>query len=223
MKLTVGILIGFILSASAAVAGSVDELRLLDQSRGKAGAVVSVTPIFGQLVRMSYPQGFVLANEKANSASYIQELVQRGENVEHWTQMITVSGYKDLGASPQFTPAGLLTIIADGFRRACPNSFLERPLRDSKLEGLDTAAAVLSCGLSPTTGGRTSETALIAVIRGRADAYTIQWAERVAPSKVPMEIELPTWQARFGTLNPIRLCPIVSGEKAPYPSCVGAK
>lgn len=218
MNLALVALIGL---SSSAIAGSADPPPSIDGLRDKGYSVTSVTPIFSQLLKMSYPRGFVPTFEKANPASYIQESVPRGEDVTNWKQMITLTGYKDLAAKPNMTPKAFLNGMAAGFQRACPNSYGVKLLSEAKLSGFDAAVAVVSCGVSPTTAGKTSESALIAVLKGQADVYTIQWAERGTPSNVPIQIDVSKWQERFNLLNPIKLCPIIAGEKAPYPSCTG--
>ncbi|MGH6710628.1 MAG: hypothetical protein ACREEK_16835 [Bradyrhizobium sp.] len=40
------------------------------------------------------------------------------------------------------------------------------------------------------------------------------------PTAAQSAIDEGKWLARLGQLQPIRLCPIVPGEPAPYPSCV---
>lgn len=195
----------------------------IDKLREKGYSASSITPIFSQLLKMSYPKGFVGVFEKTSGDFYIQEHVPTGENQNTWTQMITVSGKKDYASKPGVTPTAVLNGMAAGFQRACPNSFTAQILMDSKLSGFDAAVAVVSCGVSPTTAGKTSESALIAVVKGRADIYTVQWAERAAPSDTPIPIEMSKWQNRFKLLNPIKLCPIIPGEKMPYPSCIGGE
>jgi hypothetical protein len=46
----------------------------------------------------------------------------------------------------------------------------------------------------------------------------LQWAER-APTVAKGVIDEAKWQARLRQVQPIRVCPIVPGERAPYPSC----
>ncbi len=197
--------------------------RSIDKLREQGYSVSSITPIFGQLLRMSYPKGFVGVFEKTNGDFYIQEHVPPGESVNAWTQMITVTGKKDYASRPGATPVAVLNGMAGGFQRACPSSFAAKMLQENKLNGFDAAVAVVSCGASPTTQGKTSESALIVVVKGQTEIYTIQWAERAARSDTPIPIELTKWQDRFKLLNPIKLCPIVPGERAPYPSCVGGE
>ena len=57
--------------------------------------------------------------------------------------------------------------------------------------------------------------------KGSADYYTIQWAERGVGSAQPLTLDSAYWAKRLTQLAPIRLCPIVPGEPAPYVSCIG--
>jgi len=57
-------------------------------------------------------------------------------------------------------------------------------------------------------------------VKGRADHYTVQWAERTQGAGRPA-IDEAKWQDRLRQLQPIRFCPIMAGEPAPNPSCVG--
>lgn len=224
MKATKLALLALLALGGRAIAGPAeDALHAIDAHRGKGYSVVSVTPIFSQLVSLGTPRGFVAVFEKPTAVSYIREAVPQGETVDDWTQMITVSGYKDAATEPNLTPKAFLGTIAAGFQQACPSSYGAKILSEAKISGFDAIVAVLSCGVSPTTAGKTSESALIAVIKGQADVYTIQWAEHGALSRSPIQVDEAKWQGRFNALAPIKLCPIVAGETAPYPSCVGGQ
>jgi hypothetical protein len=78
---------------------------------------------------------------------------------------------------------------------------------------------VAGCGEVDASADKHSETVLIVAVKGASDAYTIQWAER-GPASSGAGIDEAKWQARLGALMPIRLCAIVPGETAPYPSCL---
>ena len=207
-----------LVAAIASLAGS------LAQAQSPPKSVSTISPIFGQLLMSGHPPGFGLAPafEKTKDNFYIRESVPNGENVNNWTQMITVTGMKDAASKPEITPRIVLNNMAGGFKRACPSSFGAQVINENKVSGFDAIVGVVSCGLSPTNAGKTSESALMIVIKGQADFYTIQWAERATPSAAPIPIELQKWSDRFKKLNPIKLCPIVPGEKAPYPSCAGS-
>jgi hypothetical protein len=86
-----------------------------------------ISPIFGQLVTFSMPASFVVVAENSTGPNYIREAVLKGETVNRWTQMITVTGAKGLvgspKANPDATPETFAGSIVGGFRSACPESF----------------------------------------------------------------------------------------------------
>ncbi|MDC6131314.1 hypothetical protein PPH41_26110, partial [Burkholderia gladioli] len=59
----------------------------------------------------------------------------------------------------------------------------------------------------------------ITVVKGAKDLYTLQWAQRGPLSTKPLDIDAAMWLQRVRNLMPLKVCPIVPGEKAPYPSC----
>jgi hypothetical protein len=183
-------------------------------------AFTVISPVFGQLVSFSMPMTFVAASEKTTGANYIREAVLKGETVNRWTQMITVTGAKGLAGNPKVTPETFAGSIAGGFKNACPDSFTAEGLGATRFGGQDAYLAIASCGRVEQSTDKHSETALIVAIKGSSDYYTVQWAER-AGSSGRTAIDAAKWQARLRQLQPIRLCPIVPGETAPYPSCVG--
>ncbi len=178
-----------------------------------------ISPIFGQLVTFSMPQAFVVIGENTNGPSYIREAVLKGETANRWTQMITVTGAKGLVANPNVTPETFAASIAGGFKSACPDTFAAKGLGPAKFGDQDAYMALASCGSVVSAPDRHSETALVVAVKGRADYYTLQWAER-APASGKAVIDEAKWLERLRQLQPIRLCPILPGEAAPYPSCV---
>jgi hypothetical protein len=195
-------------------------------SRAENSAPSSLTvisPVFGQLVRFSMPANFVAASEGTKDAFYIREAVPRGETVGTWTQMITVTGSSGMATVANFSPQKLAASIALGFKKSCPESFAVKDLGETKLGGQDGYLAVASCGKVNASADGHSETALIVAVKGTVDAYTIQWAERTPHVSLPPGIDEAMWRQRLAELMPIRLCAIVPGEAAPYPSCLQQK
>jgi hypothetical protein len=195
----------------------------VDDLRQHGYTVHTITPIYGQLLVTGVPPGFATVFENISGGHYIREAVLQGETVDKWTQMLTVTGDKSWASNPNLTPKKFAEIKAGAFRNACPSSFSAKSIGEGKIGGHDGFMVVLSCGTSPSTAGQTSESALIVIIKGESDYYTIQWAERAAKSSAPIEIKPEKWVERFNRLKPIKLCAIVQGESAPYPSCVGGK
>jgi len=210
-------ILGFALLVTAAAA----PLHAADDDEAPAG-FTAISPIFGQLVAFTQPSGFVPAFEQPSATQYIREVVPKGETVENWTQMVTVTGYKGLAADPEASPEAFASAIVDGFKSTCPQTFATAVLSKEQIDGHDAYAVVASCGSVGAEGDAHSETTLIVTIEGAQDYYTIQWAERTEAAAEPLDIDDGTWRDRFEQLSPIRLCPIVPGEKAPYPSCVAA-
>lgn len=198
---------------------SAPSLREVAALRQQGYSVRTITPIFGQLVTFSFPKGFVPAFEDAKSGQYIQELVLEGESVKKWSQMVTITGAKGLASNPNVTPTRFAGGMASGFKRACPDSYTATSLGEIKFGSHDGFVAVISCGIANPVGEPYSESMLLIVIKGESDYYTVQWAERGEASKTPIKFDDAKWVEKMKRLAPIKLCPIVPGEKAPYPSC----
>jgi len=196
------------------------------QSRAEGPAPASFTvisPVFGQLVRIAIPAGFVAIHENTEDTFYIREAVLKGETLNAWTQMITITGSKGMATVANFSPQKLTASVALGFKKACPESFAIKDLGETKFGDQDAYLAVASCGEVTSGSDRHGETALIVAVKGTSDAYTIQWAERTPRASPPPAINEVMWQERLRELMPIRLCAIVPGEAAPYPSCLQQK
>jgi hypothetical protein len=193
------------------------------QQNAGVTSFTAISPIFSQLVAFSLPANFKTIFENTSDRSYIREAVLKGETTDRWTQMITVTGAKGLAGNPKTTPESVAAGIAGGFKKACPDTFTASVFGPAKYGDHDAFVAVASCGKVVSSANKHSETALIVAVKGSADYYTIQWAERTPSSAENLTIDDAKWRGRLDKLAPIRICPIVSGEKAPYPSCLNKK
>jgi hypothetical protein len=183
-------------------------------AEGPAPAFTVISPVFAQLVAFSMPSSFVVIGENTNGPSYIPEAVLKGESAGRWTQMITVTGAKDLAGNPKVSPETFAASIAGGFRSACPETFSVKAIGPTRFGDQDAYVAIASCGSVASSADKHSETALVVALKGSVDYYTLQWAER-APGSGKAAIDEAKWLARLRQSQPIRLCPIVPGE----PSC----
>lgn len=186
---------------------------------GDTTTTLVIAPIFSQLVAFNRPLAFHVVNEETSAHGYIREAVPQGETADHWTQMITVTGYKDVAANPGPPPAVLINSLADGFKKACPDTVSIGDLGNPPVDGHPAALAFLACGTVSNGGESHSEAALLMVIKGAQDYYTIQWAERGAARSTPVAFDPQHWAGRLKQLMPVFLCSKVPGEPAPYPSC----
>jgi hypothetical protein len=217
----VALLVG--LAAGVAVPASAQDKPDIEALRKQGYSVRMISPIFGQLVMLSLPKGFTTVFEDTSGSQYTREAVLDGETVERWSQMITVTGAKGLASNPRVTAQSFVEQIAGGFKNACPDTFSAKGLGALKIGGRDAFIALAACGTVASDGSAHSESALLVAIKGTADYYTIQWAERGPASARPMSFDEAMWKERFARLGPIKLCPIKSGEAPPYPSCVDQK
>jgi hypothetical protein len=212
----------FLAPASPAHAQSPAAPKTAAPKTATPASVTVISPIYGQLVRFSMPPTFAAVSfEKTNGPSYIREAVLKGETVDAWTQMITVTGAKGVAGNPQVTPEKFAVSMAAGFKKACPDTFAVKPFGAVKFGDQDGFVAVVGCGRIESSADKHGETALIIAVKGSADYYTIQWAERAPSSAEKPAIDEAKWKERLGKLKPIQFCPIVPGEAMPYPSCVG--
>jgi len=181
----------------------------------------TITPIFSQLLMLPSPKGFEPAFTDAKENSYIRESVLAGETVKKWSQMITVTGYRGIASNPNASPKAIAEMISNGFRGVCPSSFNSVGPGDQKLDGYSAFITVTSCGTNPLENQ--SESTLIIALKGEKDIYTIQWSERGMASDTPLKFDQQKWVGRLQMLSPIKLCPRVQDEQAPYPRSLGGR
>src|SRR5665213_3704580 len=70
------------------------------QSRASP-TITAVTPIFGQVIALSYPSEFKMVNQETKGPNYLQESVKSGDTVDRWSEMITLTGRQGAASIPQ--------------------------------------------------------------------------------------------------------------------------
>lgn len=184
---------------------------------------VSVTPVFSQIVAFKAPDGFVPAFEGPGTDNYIQEAVLDGETADAWSQMLTLTGLKDaVGTGEHLGTIGYANALAESYAKSCPNSFQAQEMPTGDVPGArEVFAALMGCG-EVEDGSKIAEGAVIVVLAGAKDIYTVQWAERFDVTQGPHIFDPKDWQDRLTFLTSgTRICDPVAGEAPPYPSCTG--
>jgi hypothetical protein len=184
--------------------------------------LAATTPVFAQLVMFSLPPEFKSQKptyEKNSGSFYIREQVPDGETLGRWSRMITLSGTRGLAANPNATPQAMLARMSADFQRNCPDTFTTEAPGSQKVDGFDAYEVIVSCGRVQSGKDSYSESAIMVTVKGSNDYYTLQWTERGRDSAAGRPIDVAYWTKQLARLNPIRLCPIVPGEGAPYSSC----
>lgn len=208
-----------IVSFSATEGEVKDEFKKIETSKVQGAKVITVTQIFSQILANVLPEGFEPVIENLKEGFYIQEFVLKGETQNQWTQKITITGSKGLSLNPKVTPEKFVNFVASGIKGVCPQTFSANSFGAGKIDGHDAFGMLTGCGEVPISQGKVSEINLIFSIKGEADYYSIQWAERGFPSSSQIVLDVKSWNQRISKLKPIKLCAIVPGEAKPYPSC----
>jgi|HubBroStandDraft_5_1064220.scaffolds.fasta_scaffold39583_2 hypothetical protein len=183
----------------------------------------AITPIFSEIVVSPCPEGFRPVYQNTTGGHYTLEMVLKGETVDKWSQMVTVTGVQGNAGNQNATARTRLDPIANIFRNACPDTFAAKPLGSTSVSGHDAYEAWISCGSTTRGGSAHSESDLVVSIKGTEDYYTIQWAESGPASNQPLTFDGAKWGDRLGKMNPMKVCPRVPGESSPYPSCINQK
>ena len=205
------------ITCALVLTGSLAALEAAGETR-----LTAISPVFHQLVMFSVPPEFKSTKatiERTTGAFYMREQVPEGESIDRWTRMISLTATRDLASNPSATPQAMLARMASGFQRNCPESFSTAAPGPQKIHGYDAYEVIASCGHVQSGKDAYSESAVMLTIKGANDYYTLQWTERGRDSAQPVPIDMAYWTKQLARLNPIRLCPIVPGEAAPYPSC----
>lgn len=186
---------------------------------GSATATPTIIPVFHQLVAFSLPPPFKVAFEDTRKGFYTREHVPEGESVDEWTRMVRLTGTEGLARNRDATPQAYLQALARGFQIHCPDSYVQLELGAQAGVAEPSFVTVASCGRVTSGGKAHSETAVMLAIKGTEDYYILQWVERGRDSTHPPTLDGRYWAAKLAQLGPVRLCPIVPGEAAPYLSC----
>jgi hypothetical protein len=176
-----------------------------------------IAPVLGHLVGFTLPDGFAMQKEQSDGGRYFRAAALKGENPSNWTQLISITGVKDVDKDPTKNAQFIAANISSSIQKLCPDTFSVKPLGPTKIDGQDAFVAVTSCG--KVEPDKHSETALTIAIRASEAIYTIQWAERAPANAENLTIDESKWKNRLKQMVPFRICPIIAGEKAPYPSC----
>lgn len=185
-----------------------------------------VTPIFGELFAHSIPAGFRGQAEQTNGDLYLRALVLASDLDAEWKQRILTTGKRATGQLASLTSKQFAMQIARGFQQSCPATFSGGAMAEGKIgTGHGVYIMLVSCGSHTltTTKAATSESALVAVVQGDQNFYSVQWSERGAPVDRAPTANLDLWSSRLKAITPFLVCERRPEEAPPYPSCLQRK
>ncbi len=142
-------------------------------------------PSFAQLkggnLLVAMPGGFKVGYRGSQNGMNMIEWVPVGENVQDWTEMVTVQVFLNRA---DIDPVQFLKKIQEGWQSACKGSTAAR-LEPGKVNGYAMASTVLRCPLLPATGK--PETTMFRAIKGTDSFYLVQGAVRATATSERLE------------------------------------
>lgn len=176
--------------------------------------------VFDSIVSLRIPAGFKVASEIKEADYYALSLIPQAESAETWTEMVSVTGNKGLGKT--LAPSAFTSVTQTTFKTRCPASYAFLSLGELSVDGRPTSASVHGCGSAKADKGDQKDISLNIVFRDKDNMLSVQWSVRGAAENAPPQLDRNVWASRIKALEPIKVCPRVPGEKAPFPSCLSA-
>ena len=115
------------------------------------------------------PPGFEQGFEESDESFFIQEWVPKGESVNDWSEMLTLT----IQNMPNIDPVEFFNHMADGWEKSCPE-YGGLLLHEGLENNYPVALWFLKCPANPMTGK--PEFAYIKGIAGNDNFYTVQLA-----------------------------------------------
>ena len=177
--------------------------------------------LFSQVLSLNVPEGFVHAGVRMANNSKAWLFVPGSENLQQWSQLVSVSGQQDLTGDPQVGINLLNNLTMVLLEGTCPKTYSRLVLGSFTVGAYSALAYVHGCGTVPgTTSKPYGEQHMVVTIRGAKDIYSVQWTERTAATPKPPEIDGALWRQRFIKLRPIRLCDPGVDVRNPSSNCL---
>jgi hypothetical protein len=159
--------------------------------------------VWSQAVVHAIPDGWKLVQQgaSADGARYTLNYAPEGASPSSWTELITVTGFKDMAKDPKASPAGMVEYLARQKRAVCPDRAVAISAGDVMLGQRRGNIAIVGCGQLPSDiagiKAGEGEISLHIVISGDKDMYVITRLQRVAPYEPSAE---PISKEVFGRL-----------------------
>lgn len=220
-----------LLSATVLAASArADETSSITKAPPKQPSAIIATPIFSQTFVHGLPDGWkmVQSGKSPDGSTFVQGYVQEGQTPTNWSELVTVTGMKDMAKAPNSTLPTLLGYMAKQKRAACP----ERPIAISAgnmaFGSRPGLVAILGCGrLTADAAGIKAgegEVGVYILVQGNNDYYIIQRIQRVPPFEVtPEPIARPEFSRLVQSLFPIGVCELADGPAECEPKLGGRK
>jgi hypothetical protein len=125
---------------------------------------------------LQLPAGYKIDFQKRQDKAQISEMVPSGENINNWTEMVTVQIFFGLNATPEQFKARM----ENGWTSACPAG-TSQLIAAAPVRGYPSNLWAMSCPRHPGTGK--PENTWVKTIKGNDSFYVVQKAFKFVPSK----------------------------------------
>ena len=176
-----------------------------------------VMPLFSRVFDFRTEDAFSAQPLQRNDQQVLLEFLSKGETFDTWTRLVTVRGFRGLGASPM-TTREIATRLFDPKGCTKAGSLFVGP-EEQVFGQLRRSVAVISCGHSPgniypgeKTGG--GEQDFLYLFRDDAHLYTLQYAMRGSSFDAP-----PIDPARAGSILSEQFGPVLLCTGPDQPGC----
>jgi len=181
----------------------------------------AIVPIFGRVLSIKVPPGFVPGNEEAHDPVYILELIDEHGTLRDWSEMITMKGWRGSAQNPKSTTTDLLRYIIGGIQMACKKTFAATEPESIQIDAVPAIQVMAGCGSAQLPGMKPfSEIAMIAVFKAGNDFYTVQRAIRGSPMDGAPQFDAKALTDKFAELGPIAICKPSDGVKSGSDPCL---
>lgn len=164
-------------------------LSMLATAHAQEAATAASSEVLLRPTTADYVQGYEAT--QPGSGNRILEFVPKGQDVQHWTELLTVQQFRDSAHVP---PREFLDIIGKGWMQACPEASVTLILEDVE-NGYPIAVAQMICPNNAQTGK--PEYTWLKGIQGQASLYVVQKAFRFVPDREQMT----TWVRYLGQVK----------------------
>lgn len=190
------------------------------------------TNLFSQTLVHALPKGWRLAGsgekDHPEGLMYSQSYVLEGQTATSWTELITVTGFKNMAKVPNASSYGLINKIAAQKKSVCPDNSVAISGGDVAFGSVRGHVAMMGCGKLPIDmigiKAGEGEIGVYIVLQGVNDMYIIQrvrHTESFEPQSPPITPQI------FGELLksffPIGICELNDSPDQCRPKLGGNK
>jgi hypothetical protein len=140
-----------------------------------AGTASAQSLIQAENLLFSPPKDFKAGYQSSHDSRQITEWIPAAENVEDWSQMLTVQIFRGAAVDGEH----FLQDVGKRYMDACPGT-VAKGIFTGQVNGYAVSMLLLKCPKNPATGK--PETTAFRVIKGKDALYSVQRAWRAIPT-----------------------------------------